>query len=1141
MPGTTSHTQSANTLLRGLEPTEKWSETTLTYIFPTAANASTVNSNVPTGAGSVFNPIDTETQFRNSILAAMTAYSNVANLNFSATTDFTDADIKFTGFDNLISAGGSGIEGRMDFPGDNLKFLSLFDYETYMALNMTSAAMNLAEETGGGGFNRSVIIHELGHGLGLAHPHDTGGGSTAWAALSRGPGDNKADNERYTVMSYEAGGFDQDNPRSYGHAVTPSALDIAALHAMYGARSGTNSGNTTYRLGDAGGVTLDVAGADGAVSIARAFYTIWDTGGDADEIRYVGAKNVYINLNDATLVQTDDAATTEQIDQIKKFAAYGDLPKEIADELTLADYHAGGFYSRTFDAAKKTDLGGYAIANGVTIERGTAGGGDDFLIGNEAANRLSAGGGDDAAHGGAGNDTLIGGAGDDELMGGRGDDRIEGGSGEDIAVFIGRCDEYSITRDDDTGVITVSHRSGGADGTDTLIDVERARFSDSEMDLTAEELSCGPLDFIFLVDLSGSFFDDLANFRAAARSIADSVRETNPEARFAIASFVDRPVSPFGSPGDYLYRPELALTDSIADFEATLDGLSTLNGGDFPEAQWVGLYRAAQGVGLDLREDSRKIIYLATDASAHDAASYGLSEAEIQDFLDSEGIDVAGREIKYDLPGADDPDGDVSVEPPREIDDGLVERIRAALIDTGATPILGVSGGAIRAYEAALDEFGRGVAVPVAFDSRDVADAVRAALAEIDGAITESGTAFADTLTGSDSVQDVLFGLGGNDLIRGLGRSDILDGGAGNDSIEGGSGNDILRGGTDNDTLDGGSGSDFFAPGTGSDLVILGAGRDIVSGAANELDGDTIQGFGSDDALRILGVPGLEIAIAPSGSGSTLSFDADGTGPGTALATISFDTDLSGFDFRVVEINEDRVVASAGFAVRGTGASDRIEGDDGPNRISAQSGADTVNGGDGDDRIFGNDGDDVILGGDGDDVIKSGDGDDSAAGNLGDDIILSGDGDDTIEGGAGDDIVKPGRGNDVIDGGGGSDIVRGFRGDERISGGSGNDTLLGGLDDDTIEGGAGDDRLGGGPGRDRFVFAEREFGDDRIVDFRIGSDELDFRGSGLSLADFSFTQAGGNVLVSIAGTSASLVLGGVDADALEAAATDFLF
>ena len=219
--------------------------------------------------------------------------------------------------------------------------------------------------------------------------------------------------------------------------------------------------------------------------------------------------------------------------------------------------------------------------------------------------------------------------------------------------------------------------------------------------------------------------------------------------------------------------------------------------------------------------------------------------------------------------------------------------------------------------------------------------------------------------------------------------------------------------------------------------------------------------------------------------------------------------------------------------VRGNAGANVVSGNAGANIIRGGGGVDRLDGGDGEDRIDGGDGADTIFGEAGDDVVKSGGDADEVDGGDGNDVILSGDGDDTIRGGSGDDTIKPGRGDDEIDAGAGADIIVGFRGDELLIGGAGDDTLLGGLDDDTIAGGAGDDRLQGGPGRDTFVFDAPNFGHDRIVlDFRPGSDAIDFRGSGYGFDDLTISQSGGNVLIE-AGDSSILVsavrLGPLDA------------
>jgi Ca2+-binding RTX toxin-like protein len=155
----------------------------------------------------------------------------------------------------------------------------------------------------------------------------------------------------------------------------------------------------------------------------------------------------------------------------------------------------------------------------------------------------------------------------------------------------------------------------------------------------------------------------------------------------------------------------------------------------------------------------------------------------------------------------------------------------------------------------------------------------------------------------------------------------------------------------------------------------------------------------------------------------------------------------------------------------------------------------------------------------------------------GDDTLTGGDGDDAIFGGAGDDVILPGRGNDVAEAGDGNDVVRGFRGNERLDGGAGDDTLIGGLDDDTLIGGAGNDRLVGGIGRDVFLFDEAGFGADRVLDFRLGADAIDFRGSGIGLDDLTLTVVGASTVVAVTDpvTEAidQIVVAGVDLTGLE--------
>ncbi len=65
------------------------------------------------------------------------------------------------------------------------------------------------------------------------------------------------------------------------------------------------------------------------------------------------------------------------------------------------------------------------------IETVNAGSGADTLVGDDFANQLSGGGGNDMIEGGGGRDLLSGGRGDDTILGGTGRDTIFGGGGDD--------------------------------------------------------------------------------------------------------------------------------------------------------------------------------------------------------------------------------------------------------------------------------------------------------------------------------------------------------------------------------------------------------------------------------------------------------------------------------------------------------------------------------------------------------------------------------------------------------------------------------------------------------------------------------------------------------------------------------------
>ena len=439
MANVTVNAPTLNPITAGVEGIYKWNAKTITYKFASQEDEDIILSDFILQGSESLQYLDTETGLVNAIKNALAAYARVIDVEFVEADSFAEADMKFVGLDNFEYLGFG------QFPGMNYN-QHVGGFESYMFVN-TSFPFPHAE-TGGAGFYEYLALHELGHMTGLGHPHDNGNGSLFWAHPSITPFDDKLDNARYTVMSYEAGGEDTVSGAPYGHVLTPSAIDIAALQSMYGANMKTHKGNTVYKLTDAMTAPTDVNGEDGTVSIGRAYYTIWDAGG-RDTITYDGAHNVYINLNAATLTKSYSDDIVDMIDAAFDAPQFYNLPGLLQQDIINSDYHAGGFFSRIYHSSNAYQIGGYAIAKGVTIENASGSGGNDVLIGNAAANVLRGKGGDDFLYGGKSRDALFGGNGNDTLFGGHGRDRVFGGNGNDFIDGDEGVDRLSGGRGDD--------------------------------------------------------------------------------------------------------------------------------------------------------------------------------------------------------------------------------------------------------------------------------------------------------------------------------------------------------------------------------------------------------------------------------------------------------------------------------------------------------------------------------------------------------------------------------------------------------------------------------------------------------------------------------------------------------------------
>ncbi|BCV35064.1 hypothetical protein TUM17377_03920 [Shewanella chilikensis] len=97
------------------------------------------------------------------------------------------------------------------------------------------------------------------------------------------------------------------------------------------------------------------------------------------------------------------------------------------------------------------------------------------------------------------------------------------------------------------------------------------------------------------------------------------------------------------------------------------------------------------------------------------------------------------------------------------------------------------------------------------------------------------------TITGSDDIDNLIFGSTQGDSLTGANQSDEIVGREGNDTIKGLEGDDQLLGGAGNDYIFGGTGADYLVGGPGSDHLDAGLDndRDILIWDAGSADGST--------------------------------------------------------------------------------------------------------------------------------------------------------------------------------------------------------------------------------------------------------------------------------------------------------------
>lgn len=349
-------------------------------------------------------------------MLAFQQFSNICNVTFTRTTNAAAADFR------LLTSTSSEWLGYFNPPGETNEGVGVFARNGDGWEEGTPGTGGLQQ----GGYGFVTMIHEFGHGMGMAHPHDDGDTSTVWEGVTDtfdSFGTFDLNQGIYTTMSYNDGWqlhpSGENTAIPYGYQGTLMAFDIAMMQQIYGANTNFASGNSTY--------VLPQANAAGTY-----FSCIWDTGG-TDEIVYNGSAVTQIDLRSAHLGYAEGS---------------------------------GGYISFATSI-----YGGFTIANGVVIENATGGSGADSIMGNTAANVLIGRGGSDSLIGGGGVDTLSGGVGIDTLFGGVGADVLKGGAGRDILIGGDGADDfyYYSRTDSGTTAATRDQINGFVSGVDDIM------------------------------------------------------------------------------------------------------------------------------------------------------------------------------------------------------------------------------------------------------------------------------------------------------------------------------------------------------------------------------------------------------------------------------------------------------------------------------------------------------------------------------------------------------------------------------------------------------------------------------------------------------------------------------------------------